>query len=160
LKERSDRFDEALEVMTLLLTQGNVTSNFTGDYFSLTNARCEPKPVQAPHPPICIGGSGEKRTLRSVAKYAQHWNYAGGTVEDFAHKLDVLRGHCDAIGRDPSEIMISTHLRLGTDGDVAAVVKQAEEYAGAGLDLGIVYLPPPHTPAILEPLAAALADLA
>jgi F420-dependent oxidoreductase-like protein len=160
LKERFDRFDEALEVMTLLLTQGNVTSNFTGDYFSLTNARCEPKPVQAPHPPICIGGSGEKRTLRSVAKYAQHWNYAGGTVEDFAHKLDVLRGHCDAIGRDASEIMISTHLRLGTDGDVAAVVKQAEEYAGAGLDLGIVYLPPPHTPAILEPLAAALADLA
>jgi F420-dependent oxidoreductase-like protein len=160
LKERFDRFDEALEVMTLLLTECNVTSNFTGDYFSLTNARCEPKPVQAPHPPICIGGSGEKRTLRSVAKYAQHWNYAGGTVEDFAHKLDVLRGHCDAIGRDASEIMISTHLRLGTDGDVAAVVKQAEEYAGAGLDLGIVYLPPPHTPAILEPLAAALADLA
>ena len=52
---------------------------FDGSYYQLTDARCEPKPVAAPHPPICIGGSGEKRTLRTVARYAQHWNFVGGT---------------------------------------------------------------------------------
>lgn len=157
LKERFDRFDEGLEVITRLLA--NETSDFEGRYYTLTNARCEPKPVQRPYPPICIGGTGEKRTLRSTAKYAQHWNYPGGSVDDFKQKLDVLRGHCEAIGRDPAELTISTHLRLGTDGDIPAVVKQAEEYVGAGLDLGIVYLPPPHRPDVLEPLANALRDL-
>ena len=49
-----------------------------GRYFQLTDARCEPKPMQRPHPPICIGGTGEKRTLRAVARFAQHWNFAGG----------------------------------------------------------------------------------
>ena len=71
----------------------------------------------------------------------------------------MLRGHCEAIGRDPSEITISTHLRLGTDGDIGAVIEQAESYASAGLDLGIVYIPPPHRPEVLEPLAKALAEL-
>ncbi|HZN12769.1 MAG TPA: LLM class F420-dependent oxidoreductase [Acidimicrobiales bacterium] len=158
LKERFDRFDEGLEVIIALLT--NETSDFGGEHYTLKDARCEPKPVQKPHPPICIGGTGEKRTLRSVARFAQHWNYPGGTAEDFAHKVDVLRGHCDAIGRDVGDITISTHLRMGEDGDIGAVVGQAEAYAAAGLDLGIVYLPPPHTPAILEPLAGALAPLA
>ncbi len=157
LKERFDRFDEALEVIVALLT--NETSDFKGHYYTLTSARNEPKPIQKPHPPIVIGGTGEKRTLRSVARYAQHWNYPGGPVEEFARKLDVLRGHCEAIGRDPSEITLSTHFRLGTDGDIGAVVKQAEAYAAAGLDLGIVYLPPPHRPDVLEPVAKALADL-
>ena len=158
LKERFDRFDEALEVITLLLT--NETSDFKGEYYELKDARCNPKAIQTPFPPICIGGTGEKRTLRSAARYAQHWNYPGGSVDEFRRKLDVLHGHCQAIGRDPSELTISTHLRLGTDGDVAGVVKQAEEFVGAGLDLGIVYLPPPHRPDVLEPLAKALADLA
>jgi F420-dependent oxidoreductase-like protein len=75
LKERFDRFDEACEVLVGLLTQE--TTTFTGDYFTLTEARNEPKPVQRPHPPIVIGGTGEKRTLRTVAKYAQHWNHPG-----------------------------------------------------------------------------------
>jgi F420-dependent oxidoreductase-like protein len=157
LTERFDRFDEGLEVITSLLT--NETSDFDGRYFTLKAARCEPKPVQRPHPPICIGGTGEKRTLRSVARFAQHWNYPGGPVDDFARKLDVLRGHCEAIGRDPGEITISTHLRMGTDHDVSSVVEQAEAYAAAGLDLGIVYIPPPHTPDVLEPLAKVLTDL-
>jgi F420-dependent oxidoreductase-like protein len=157
LKERFDRFDEALEVIKLLLTVEN--ADFKGDYFTLTAARNEPKPIQKPHPPIVIGGTGEKRTLRSAAKYAQHWNYPGGSVEDFTHKLDVLRSHCAEIGRDPAEITVSTHLRLGGDGDVGAVADQAEQFAAAGIDLGIVYLPPPHRPDVLEPLAKALADV-
>src|SRR5256885_787888 len=110
LKQRFDRFDEALEVITSLLE--NEETTFHGKYFNLTAARCEPKPVQRPHPPICIGGGGEKRTLRSVARWADHWNVPGGSVDDFRHKHDVLRQHCADIGRDPSEITTSTHLSL------------------------------------------------
>ena len=157
LTDRFDAFDEACEVIIGLLS--NATTTFKGRFLELSDARCEPKPVQKPHPPICIGGGGERRTLRSVARYAQHWNYPGGTVEDFAHKLDVLRGHCEAEGRDPKEIMISTHLRLSEDGDVDTLAKEAKRYADAGLDLGIVYFPPPHTPSALEPVAKALDHL-
>lgn len=157
LRERFDRFDEACEVLVSLLTQE--TSDFKGDYYELTAARCEPKSVQRPHPPICIGGTGEKRTLRTAARWAQHWNFPGGPVETFVAKRDVLHRHCADIGRNPSEIMTSTHLRLGADGDPGPVVEAAKAYADAGLDLGIVYLPVPHTPSVLEPLASALAPL-
>jgi F420-dependent oxidoreductase-like protein len=158
LKERFDRFEEACEVIIGLLTKQ--TTTFQGRYYTLTEARNEPKAVQQPHPPICIGGGGEKRTLKAVAKYAQHWNVPGGSVDDFKRKRDVLHQHCADIGRDPSEIMTSTHLRLSRSGDPASVVEQAEAFAAAGLDLGIVYLPPPHTPSVLEPLAEALAPFA
>ena len=157
LTERFDRFDESLAVITSLLE--HETSDFDGRYFTLRQARCEPKPVQRPYPPICIGGSGEKRTLKTVARYAQHWNYAGGPVEEFAHKLDVLREHCEAIGRDPAEITVSTHLRLPESGDPGPVVEQANVFGEAGLDLGIVALPPPHTPAVLDKLAGALQEV-
>jgi F420-dependent oxidoreductase-like protein len=158
LKERFDRFDEACEVIIGLLT--DTTTTFDGRYFQLKEARCEPKAVQTPHPPICIGGGGEKRTLRAVARYAQHWNVPGGSVEDFTRKLEVLKGHCADAGRDVGEITTSTHLRLGADGDPGPVVEQAAAFAEAGMDLGIVYLPPPHTADVLEPLASALAGLA
>jgi F420-dependent oxidoreductase-like protein len=159
LKERFDRFDEGCEAIIALLS--NTESDYDGTYVHLAGARCEPKPVQRPHPPIVIGGGGEKRTLRAVARYAQHWNFAGGPTDDFAHKLEVLAGHCADIGRDPKEIISSTHLRLDPSGDTGSLVEQAEAFAAAGLDLGIVTLPPAqHTPAILEPIAQSLSHLA
>jgi len=158
LRERFDRFDEALEVITRLLTQ--TTSDFDGRYYSLTDAYCEPKPVQQPHPPICIGGGGEKRTLRAVARYAQHWNMAGGTPEQFTHKLGVLHDHCATAGRDPKDIMTSTQLRFGQGQDAAEVADQAAAFRDVGCDLIVVALVPPHTPALLDPLARALEPLA
>ena len=157
VKERSDRFEEACEVLVGLLTKE--TTTFQGEHYQLTDARCEPKGVQKPHPPICIGGSGEKRTLRTTAKFAQHWNFVGGPPEEFARKRDVLHRHCADIGRDPAEITLSSHVRLGPDLDYAKVAAEAEALGEAGLDLAIVYLPPPHTPAVLEPLAKALEPL-
>jgi F420-dependent oxidoreductase-like protein len=157
LKERFDRFEEACQAITGLLSQE--TTTLDGRYYQLRDARCEPKGVQRPHPPILIGGGGEKRTLRLVAKYAQHWNLASGSVEEFLHKRDVLRRHCDEVGRDPSEITTSTHLRLPPDGNVGALVEQAESFAKEGLDIGIVYLPPPHRPDVLQPVADALGHL-
>ncbi len=155
-RERSDRFEEACEVIVGLLTQE--TTTFSGTYYQLKNARNEPKGVQRPHPPICIGGAGEKRTLRTAARFAQHWNFGSGTPEEFAHKRDVLHQHCADIGRDPKEITLSSHVWL-RDGDVNQVAETAAALGEQGLDLAIVYLPPPHTPAVLEPLAEALAPL-
>jgi hypothetical protein len=80
-------------------------------------------------------------------------------VDVFTHKRDVLHAHCKDIGRDPSEIMTSTHLRLDPN-NIDSIVAEASAFAEVGLDLGIVSLPPPHTPAVLEPLANALAPLA
>jgi F420-dependent oxidoreductase-like protein len=158
LKERFDRLDEALQAIIGLLS--NETTDLDGRYYKLTQARCEPKPVQRPHPPILIGGGGEKRTLRLVAKYADHWNLASGDAAEFVRKRDVLRRHCEEVGRDPGEIMTSTHLRLPRDGnDLKPLVEQAQSFADVGLDLGIVYLPPPHRPDVLEPVAEALAHL-
>ncbi|MEZ0356518.1 LLM class F420-dependent oxidoreductase [Mycobacterium sp. SA01] len=156
VKERLDRFEEACQVLIGLLSQD--TTNFDGAFYQLKDARNEPKGPQRPHPPICIGGSGEKRTLRIVAKYAQHWNFAGGTPEEFAHKLNVLASHCADIGRDPSEIMTSAHVRLSEDHDYAKAIDEAAALGSEGLDLAIVYLPPPHDPAVLEPLAEAIRD--
>jgi hypothetical protein len=138
----------------------NETTTFRGRDYELNEARNEPKPVQQPHPPIVIGGTGPKRTLRTAARWAQHWNHPGATVDNWKLSRDILFGHCADIGRDPSEITLSTHLRYDADAGVGVLAEQAAAYAEAGLDLGIVYLPPPHDPAVLEPLAEALAPLA
>src|SRR5215467_5793502 len=155
-RERSDRFEEACEVIVGLLTQESTT--FTGKYYQLNEARSEPKPVQQPHPPICIGGSGRLRTLRTAARFAQHWNFVGGTAEQFSQARDVLYQHCADVGRDPSEILLSSH--VPHTGDAAATAAAAATLGEAGVQLAIVQLRPPHTPAVLEPLAAALAELA
>jgi len=156
-RERSDRFEEACQVLIGLLSQE--TTDFDGKYYQLKGARNEPKGPQQPHPPICIGGSGERRTLLTTAKYAQHWNFVGGSPADFAHKRDVLFAHCEAVGRDPAEITLSSHVGLSADHDYAATAAQAAALAEEGLQLAIVYLRPPLTPAVLAPLAEALLPL-
>jgi F420-dependent oxidoreductase-like protein len=159
ITQRFDRFEEACQVLTgLLSTDCSDCFDFQGRYYRLKAARNEPKGPQRPHPPICIGGSGEKRTLRITARYAQHWNFVGGTPEEFARKREVLAAHCADIGRDPHEITLSAHLRLGDDRDYRKVVDDAAALAAEGLDLGIVYLAPPHDPAVLEPLAGAIRE--
>jgi F420-dependent oxidoreductase-like protein len=158
-RERSDRLEEACQVLIGLLSEE--TTDYSGEYFTLTDARCSPKGPQRPHPPICIGGSGERRTLRTAARYAQHWNFAGGSAEQFAAKRDVLHAHCAEIGRDPKEIVLSSHIRVASPAPDALgeMVESVEQLAAEGLDLGIVYLRPPLTPAVLAPIAEALAPL-
>jgi F420-dependent oxidoreductase-like protein len=151
ITERFDRFEEACQVLKGLLSQD--TTTFDGRFYQLKDARNEPKGPQRPHPPICIGGSGEKRTLRITAQYADHWNFVGGPPEEFARKRDVLARHCADIGRDPGEISLSAHIRLGADLDYDKVIEEAAALGAEGLGLAIIYLPLPHDPAVLEPLA-------
>lgn len=154
--QRSNRFEEACEVLTGLLSPQQ-TSTFKGSYYELTDARCNPQPVQQPHPPICVGGSGENRTLRTAARFAQHWNFDGGTPWQFGRARDVLHQHCADLGHDPAEILLSSQVQF--TGDPAETATAAAALGAAGAGLAIVYLPPPHTPAVLEPLASALAEL-
>ena len=99
--ERLTWMDEAVAAMRPLLDGKTVTSPNGGRY-RFKDLVLHPQPLQEPLP-IMIGGSGEKKTLRTVARYADQWN-AMGSVEKLRHKVEVLRGHCDAVGRDPAEI--------------------------------------------------------
>lgn len=156
VKQRMDRFEEACEVLVSLLSKD--TTDFDGQYYHLEQARNEPKGPQRPHPPICMGGSGEKRTLRITARYADHWNFVLGTPAEFARKREVLAAHCADIGRDPREITLSAQLWLNAEHDFAALTDEIAAYGREGLDLAIVYLRPPLDARVLEPLAEALRE--
>lgn len=98
--ERFERLEEALQICLQMWSDDD--GPFEGRHYRLDRTLNSPQPLSRPHPPIMIGGSGEKKTLRLVARYAQACNlYAG---PDLAHKLDVLRRHCDDVGRDYDQI--------------------------------------------------------
>jgi alkanesulfonate monooxygenase SsuD/methylene tetrahydromethanopterin reductase-like flavin-dependent oxidoreductase (luciferase family) len=107
-RERLDRLEEAVQICRALLQDER--PSFNGRYYHTTDARNVPAPVQRGGVPIMIGGSGEKRTLRLVAQYADMCNVSGGP-ETIKHKLEVLDAHCMGVGRDPKEIITT---RLGT----------------------------------------------
>ena len=107
--QRLDWLDESVAAMRAVLDGESVTSDAGGRY-TFDDLRHQPVPVQ-PHLPIMIGGSGEKKTLRTVAKYADLWN-AMGPVDVMAHKVEVLKGHCDAVGRDIAEIEFTLGVKL------------------------------------------------
>ena len=153
VRERIDRFAEALEVLRGLLR--DPTTTFSGEHYRLTDALCEPKPVQRPLP-ILVGASGERRMLGLVARYADQWN-CWATPETFAHKNAVLDRHCEEAGRDPAAILRTTQaLVFFTDGDAMAddlldhvsraaiagtpsrLVDRLGEYAALGVDEFIV----------------------
>jgi F420-dependent oxidoreductase-like protein len=158
LRERFDRFDEGVEAIVSLLS--NETTTFEGDYVRLTGARCEPKPVQRPHPPVTIGGRGRTRTLRTAARWAQQWNAITANPEDWLSLKETLVEHCTRIGRDPGEITCSVNVRVeGPDG-IKQAAERAAAYRDAGADLVIVNLPLAADPAMLTPLAEELAPLA
>jgi F420-dependent oxidoreductase-like protein len=135
IKERLDRFEEAVEVLSSLLRRPRTT--FAGDFYSLSDAPNQPPPVQE-HLPILIGGGGEKRTLAIAAKFADEWN-CWATPDVLAHKVGVLHSHCERIGRDPGKISVSTQalLFLSTDEDRLAARRN-----GGGGQPAIVGTPP------------------
>ena len=159
LRERLDRFDEGVAAIAGLLSQ--TVTTLDGRYVKLTDARCEPKPVQRPYPPIVIGGRGKTRTLRTAARWAQQWNAITQDPADWLDLKQALSAHCADLGRDPAEITCSVNVRLDGESaaDLDAAVKSAAEYRDAGADLAVVGLPLEATPDILDPLASRLAAL-
>ena len=158
LRERFDLFDEGVQAIIGLLSQTSTT--FEGSHVRLTDARCEPKPVQRPHPPITIGGRGKTRTLRAVARWAQQWNVIAESPEQWLELKEVLAGHCARIGRDVKEITCSVNVRMDQAAGLEPVVAEAAAYRDVGVDLVIMNLPLHAAPDSLSPLAEALAALA
>jgi F420-dependent oxidoreductase-like protein len=119
VRERMDRLEEAVQVCRAMFRDERPT--FEGKYYSIHDARNLPRPVQPGGPPILIGGGGEKRTLRLVARYADYCNITGN-ADTVRHKIDVLHEHCAAVGRDPKDVSVT---RLST----LVITDSAEETA-------------------------------
>jgi F420-dependent oxidoreductase-like protein len=155
LRERFDRFDEGCEVIIGLLSEP--TFSLAGRHFTITDASCEPKPLQSPHPPITIGGDGPTRTLRAVARYAQRWNTPFTSPEILREKQEVLAAHCADIGRDPAEITITAQVIHDPAKGAASTAEACAALGEVGCDLAVIGLPSTHhDPAEVERLAAAL----
>ncbi len=134
--ERFERLEETLQIC-LQMWRGD-ESPYQGKHYQLERPLNYPKALSAPHPPIMIGGSGEQKTLRFVARYAQACNLFPGP--DLARKLDVLRAHCDAEGRDYDEIEKTCYFifDVGAKGEQAGqVVDQLGDLAGLGIGAAI-----------------------
>jgi F420-dependent oxidoreductase-like protein len=101
-KDRIRMLRETVEIVKLMWSEPQ--TSYEGRHFTISGAECDPKPLQQPHPPVWIGGGGEQLTLRVVARHADRSNF-GGKPHEFAHKCEVLKGHCAAVGRDYDEIV-------------------------------------------------------
>jgi F420-dependent oxidoreductase-like protein len=143
LAVRLRQLDEGATLMKQMWTEAQ--PSFTGKEFHTASVYCEPKPVRQPHPPILIGGGGEKVLLRTAAKHADIWNNLAVHQGQLAHKVERLRAHCEAIGRDPGSILISqqTMVVIGKDtADARAKVEKAQAIYGGHLGQGISGTPP------------------
>jgi F420-dependent oxidoreductase-like protein len=152
--ERLDRLEEALQICRAMFTEQAPT--FDGRYYRIHQAENVPRPVQPGGPTILVGGGGEKRTLHLVARYADMCNLFGDAPE-IAHKVNVLRRHCQSLGRDPSEVTVSrlsTLVLTASDEETEATrdfLRQATGQDPAGSDIGT----PDQLVARVEELAGA-----
>jgi F420-dependent oxidoreductase-like protein len=142
--ERFERLEETLQIVRQMWSDDD--GAYDGTHYQLAETVCVPPPVQRPHPSILIGGSGERKTLRMVAQYADACNLFGESPDVVRHKLDVLRGHCDELGRDYDAIEKSM-IVMGTDPvtDTDGFLTSMEEYAALGISL-ITMVPPTDDP--------------
>jgi alkanesulfonate monooxygenase SsuD/methylene tetrahydromethanopterin reductase-like flavin-dependent oxidoreductase (luciferase family) len=149
-KERSGRLEEACKLLKTLFTAEGLV-DFQGEYYTLKQAPFEPKAVQQPHPPIVVGGTGEKRTLRTAALYGDVMNVIA-SPEEFKRLVGVLERHCEDVGRNPATIRKTVHvpirimenearaaeLRRGDDwnmiGPVSYVIDRVGDFIDAGVD--------------------------
>jgi F420-dependent oxidoreductase-like protein len=142
----SDRFEwleESLQICNQMWSDDD--GPYAGKHFQLAETVCVPAPVQQPHPPILIGGNGERKTLRMVAQYADACNLFGEDPGVIGHKLEVLRGHCDTLGRDYDAIEKTMIVADDPLADTDAFLTSMGEYAALGISL-ITLTPPTDDP--------------
>ena len=138
LRKRLQQLEEAVQLMKRMWTEEQPT--FVGEHFHTAAVYCEPRPMHRPHPPVLIGGGGEHVLLRIAAQHAQIWNNMAVNQALLAHKVDVLRKHCDAVGRDFGSLQISqqTMVIIGKDRtDARAKMEKAQAIYGGHLGGGI-----------------------
>ncbi len=127
--ERIRRLDEGIDVMRLLMTSDGVS--YDGRYYRLENATYRPRPVQQPHPPIWVGGRGEKLMLPLIARQADAW-HGFGSPEDMKRRSEIIDRHAEKAGRDPSSILRSGQLSLSQSMDDVKRSIDAMAEAGVG----------------------------
>lgn len=119
---RLEMLEEGIIIIKKMLTENQ--ASFEGKYYTIKNAKCNPKPIRKPHPPIWVGGGG-KKTLQLVAKYADGWNYGLCTYNEYLSKISILRNCCKAVGRDYKKIAKAWHaiMLLGQDDNEIIMLK-------------------------------------
>jgi len=132
IKERMDRFEEAVTIIESLLHHPRTT--FEGKFFAVSDAPNQPPPVQE-HLPLLIGGGGEQRTMRIAARFADQWN-SWTTPDVLAHKVKVLADRCSEIGRDPAEMHVSTQALLFMSSDEAWLAQRRQADTGQATIVG------------------------
>lgn len=137
--ERFERLEETLQICQQMWDP-DTNGPFSGRHYQLAETLCSPSPISDPRPRIMIGGGGEQKTLRLVARYADACNLFASSPDEVAHKLDVLRAHCDDAGRDPSSIHNTILYVQPTlvSGDVDGFLTDMEAYAAIGIEEVIV----------------------
>ncbi|WP_456825879.1 LLM class F420-dependent oxidoreductase [Cellulomonas sp. P5_E12] len=142
LAERFERLEETLQICRQMWDPTN-DGPYAGTHYQLAQTLCSPQPLKRPE--ILIGGAGERKTLRLVAQYGDACNFFATTPDEVAHKLDVLTGHCQDVGRDPAEIRVTLLHGGGAllSGDVDQFVEDITPYAALGVET--VILRPPTT---------------
>ncbi|MBY8856524.1 LLM class F420-dependent oxidoreductase [Nocardia sp. CA2R105] len=129
--ERFERMEETLQICLQMWSDNN--GPYKGAHYQLAETLCVPAPLTRPRPPILIGGGGEKKTLLQVARYADACNLFGTGIDDVTHKLEVLRGHCEAEGRDYGAIRKTLTSFTSPVGDPDTFLAEAERYAALGI---------------------------
>jgi F420-dependent oxidoreductase-like protein len=132
LGERFERLEEALQICRQMW--GDDDGPFTGRHYQLAETLCAPGPFSPAGIPIIVGGNGEKKTLRLVAQYADACNLMVTGPDDAAPKLDVLRAHCDAVGRDYDALDKTVVAVTGAFGDLDQFLRDSERYEALGID--------------------------
>lgn len=131
---RARMLSETAQILKGLWTQHRTT--FQGRYYTITDALCEPKPVQQPYIPLWMGGAGEKLTLRVVAEHADGWNTFYMPQDAYKHKLSVLADHCRDVGRDPADIRKSLVIQAAV-GETEAEVQERVQRLAAGRNVDV-----------------------
>jgi alkanesulfonate monooxygenase SsuD/methylene tetrahydromethanopterin reductase-like flavin-dependent oxidoreductase (luciferase family) len=124
-QERLLRLEEAIQIIRKMWTE-EPTASFNGKYYQIRDAYCNPKPIQKPSPPILVGGSGERKTLKIVAKYADACNLFG-SAETIKRKLNILKEHCKSVGRDYDSILKTTLGVIIIDDDKEIAKKRVQQ---------------------------------
>ncbi len=160
--ERFERLEETLQICLQMWSDND--GPFQGRHYRLGETLCSPPPISRPHPRITVGGGGERKTLRLVAAYANCCNLFAVSHDVIAHKLDVLRHHCDAVGRDSAEIKKTILHVGGLDASTSTqFMRDMERYAALGIHQ-VHVVPQGDEPdrwveTVLGPMSQSLAEL-